>query len=525
VDRSVAQGRRLDPSTLVPAIAVATVAFVAAWMALQPGVEFWDTGEFQTIGPLLGTGHPTGYPTYVLVGWLASVILQPLGEPAFRMNLLSALLLAVAAGVTVDLVRALTRSAGLGMVAGLGLALTPIAWSIGTHADPHALHVVFVAVLLRLLVAWADRVEAGTTTADRWLVAAAVVFGLSAGNHSLTLLLAPAIGLYVLTVAPSILRRPRFILTCAGALVLTLVAVYLELPLRAGPFRAPLVYGTPETWDGFWYVVLGEQFRGDVSPLLGGVGAKAADLVSFTVAQFGALAAFIPIAFVVTAIRRPAFAVLTGPALLATCLFNASYENADIGRYYLGPALIAWTWLAILAGVVAEGAASLVAGRLAWLTHADAPDDSRPAGSAALAGAVSVLMLVPTVSAVSPRLEAVDRTRDVRAADWLDGVLPVLEPDAIVISGWSFSTTLWYAQLVEGRRPDIVIVDDQTRRNEDLGTMTSVIEANLGQRPVYLIRQNKAIVPYVESRYVVDYPAPEEIGLLIHVLERRVDAP
>ena len=40
----------------------------------------------------MGTAHPTGYPTYVLLGWLASVLLQPFGEAAFRMNLLSAIL-------------------------------------------------------------------------------------------------------------------------------------------------------------------------------------------------------------------------------------------------------------------------------------------------------------------------------------------------------------------------------------------------------------------------------------------------
>ena len=35
----------------------------------MPGVGFWDTGEFQTVLPILGTAHPTGYPTYVLLGW------------------------------------------------------------------------------------------------------------------------------------------------------------------------------------------------------------------------------------------------------------------------------------------------------------------------------------------------------------------------------------------------------------------------------------------------------------------------
>ena len=67
----------------------------AARLAMLPGVAYWDTGELQAVAPLLGTAHPTGFPTYVLLGWLASVVLQPFGEPAFRMNLLSGLCLAV----------------------------------------------------------------------------------------------------------------------------------------------------------------------------------------------------------------------------------------------------------------------------------------------------------------------------------------------------------------------------------------------------------------------------------------------
>ena len=110
---------------------VAVVAFVAAWLAIMPGVAFWDTGELQAVGPLMGTAHPTGFPTYVLLGWLASVLLQPFGEPAFRMNIFSAICLAVAAGVTVDLVRALTGWIALGVAAGIAMALTPIAWAIG----------------------------------------------------------------------------------------------------------------------------------------------------------------------------------------------------------------------------------------------------------------------------------------------------------------------------------------------------------------------------------------------------------
>ena len=154
-------------------------------------------------------------------------------------------------------------------MAGLGLVLTPQVWAIGTHAEAHSLHLALVAILLRLLVGWEDRRRAPTDDprrdrADRWLVAATVVFGLAVGNHSLTLLLAPAVAAYVIAVEPGIVRRGRLVATCLAALAVTLVVVYLELPLRAGPFRAPLVYGQPDTWDGFRYIVLAEQFRGSV---------------------------------------------------------------------------------------------------------------------------------------------------------------------------------------------------------------------------------------------------------------------
>ena len=191
---------RSSVAAWLPAVLVGVIAFSAARIAMLPGLGYWDTAELQTVAPILGTAHPTGFPTYVLLGWLANVLFTPFGEPALRMNLFAALSVAVAAAVTVDLVRALTRSIPLGMMAGIGLGLTGIVWDIGTHAEAHALHLAFVAILIRLLVAWEDGRR------DRTLVAAAVVFGLAAGNHSLTLLLGPPIALYVLAVDPGVLR-------------------------------------------------------------------------------------------------------------------------------------------------------------------------------------------------------------------------------------------------------------------------------------------------------------------------------
>jgi hypothetical protein len=113
----------------IGAVGVGLVAFGLCLWRLMPGLGFWDTAEFQMVLPVMGTAHPTGYPTYVLLGWLSSVVLSPLGEPALRVNVLSAILVGVGAGITVDLTRRLTGSLILGIVAGLGIALTPIVWA------------------------------------------------------------------------------------------------------------------------------------------------------------------------------------------------------------------------------------------------------------------------------------------------------------------------------------------------------------------------------------------------------------
>ena len=505
--------RRLG--SLAAPIGVGIVAFVAAWSAMLPGLGFWDTAELQVVGPVMGTAHPTGYPTYVLLGWLANLVLSPFGEPAYRMNLFAGLSVAVAAGVTTDLARTLTRSTALGVLAGVGLALTPLVWQIGTRAEAHALHLALLAVLLRLLVGWEDaRVGAADPSdraPDRWLIAATVVFGLAVGNHSLILLMALPVGLYVLAVQPGILRRPRLIATCVVVLVATLVVIFLELPLRAGPFRAPLVYGRPETWDGFWYIVLAQQFQGSFLDPLGDLAGKTGLLAERAVTQFGVLAAFIPAGLVTAIFVRPRYALLTGTAMAITLFFASSYVNAEIGRYYLGPILIAWTWIAILVRALVDSVLG------------EAPHDPafRPAN--ALAVIATAILAIPTVLAIPTRHEAVDARHETPARQWVDLALELMDRDAVVVSWWSYSTPLWYAQRVEGQRPDIDIVDDRTRLDEDLGDIYDVIDANLPSRPVYVIRDDPAEIQALAERYVLEPIMGPTARSLVRVVRPRED--
>ena len=537
------------------AILVGLVALGLSVWRVMPGLGFWDTAEFQMVPPVMGTAHPTGYPTYVLLGWLASIVLAPLGEAAFRMNVLSAVLVGVGSGFTADLARRLSGSIPLGIMAGIGTALTPIVWAIGTHADPHALHFAFVAIILWLLVRWeharrgdplaededdgagagADDGAGGPRTvvgrergaaapraagrhADRLLVAAAVVVGLAVGNHSLILLFGPPILLFVLAVEPGIARRPRLVAASIAAFAIPTVLVRFEMILRAGWFRAPFVYADPSTWSGFWYVTLGEQFHGWLTSPLANGPKRIADLLAIAAGQFGPLAVVIVAALVVTIVRQPRYALLSGSALALTCFFNSVYPDGAIDRYYIGPALIVWTWLAILGRTIVDIAAP----------QPEHDDDrtGRPRGSddPAVAGrrpvapgwraaarplgllAAALLLLAPSLLALPARAgsQAVNQSTNDVAIRWTDEVLSALEPNAVVISWWSYSTPLWYATIVDHRRPDILIIDDRDRVNQNLGEIDQVIDLYIATRPVYLIRNGTFEFGRLVGRYNVD---------------------
>jgi hypothetical protein len=103
----------------------------------------------------------------------------------------------------------------------------------------------------------------------------------------------------------------------------------------------------------------------------------------------------------------------------------------------------------------------------------------------------------------------------------VDQAFAAMDEDAVVVSWWSYSTPLWYAQLVEGRRQDIDIIDDRTRLDRNLGDIYDVIDANLPTRPVYVIRVDPVEIAGLRERYVFDVIDGTEALVLTRIAGRR----
>ena len=79
--------------------------------SVRTEVGFWDTGDLQTVAWIAGIPYPTGFPGYVLVGWLWTHLI-PLGSVAARLNALSALALAGGAATVAALALLFEAAAG-----------------------------------------------------------------------------------------------------------------------------------------------------------------------------------------------------------------------------------------------------------------------------------------------------------------------------------------------------------------------------------------------------------------------------
>jgi hypothetical protein len=216
------------------------------WRTLAPGLGGTvDSAEFQQAAYNLSIVHPTGYPLYLLLarGWIALV---PLGEVAWRVNLLSAVLAVGAVLVLYATVVRLTGQPVAALLAGALVATHPLVWEQAVVAEVNSLNLLLVAATLYALLRW--RAGAGP------LEAAALLYGLALTNHRTSLLLAPGI-LVFLGLAWRAGRRigPATGARSLAAVLLPLV-LYLYIPLRAAT--------TPwysNTWDNFWREVGGES--------------------------------------------------------------------------------------------------------------------------------------------------------------------------------------------------------------------------------------------------------------------------
>jgi tetratricopeptide (TPR) repeat protein len=412
----------------IGAIGLGAVLFAIYVAGACPTIYVGDSGELVTAVHLLGIPHPTGYPLYVLLGKLWTLLL-PFGSIAWRMSVFSAACGAAACAVLFLFVRRALRLHPISaLLAALLLAFAPSFWGEANVQRVYTLNALFV--VLAVCAGWRWIQE---RTGAR-LALAFFVCGLGAANHVFLGVQAIAFGITAIAVEPALLRRPRELLVASAAgLAGLLPYAYLPLRSRADP---RLDWGDPETLDGFLAVVLRSDFW-DRAWLEG-----ASDFV--VIAADWARSLFLESAWggvglaalgLAAARKRGWYVAL--PLLvmlgnLASLALHGSRTDLFIWHRYYIPS---YAMLALLAGL---GCQALI--------------ERLPRAMRALPLALPVFLLATGWSHF-------DRSRYRVAEAFAGEVLRALPPGAhLAASDDNVLFVLLYLHFVEGRRPDVDLV-------------------------------------------------------------------
>ena len=355
-----------DRARWMPPAVLGMVAFWLYLRTLLPSVGQADTFEFQVVVPLLRVAHPTGYPLYVLLGKLFTLLpLGPAlsgaeGSVAWRVNLASAVFATAAVLVLYALLLRLTVHRWAqdtaqwlpAFLAALAFACSSTFWSQAVIAEVYTLHNLLVAAILWLLLGARPHSHTPTPSLARRWQAVFFLVGLSLTNHLTTALLLPAVALALLWDRPRL--RPKDWLIAGGLLLLGL-SVYLFIPLR----WPALNRGEWMTLREFISYVTGGQFHAALrldgwrDPVRWGIVGR---LLREPFGWIGLGLAAVGVLGMASRLRRAL--ALTGVIFLAFVLYGLDYYVPDVSVFLLPAHLILAVWIgagiAFLAGLTAR---------------------------------------------------------------------------------------------------------------------------------------------------------------------------
>ncbi len=410
-----------------------------------PGLDWGDAAEAQLAAWTAGLSHPTGYPLFLMLGWLWTHALALFGVPPTRgMTLFSVTAGAASVALMVPMMRAGLRRAQMQVGEGWSLAVAIVAalffglsrtfWSQALLAEVYTFHALFLVLLLWGL--WSE--EWGPRRLP-WL---ALLYGVALSHHRSAVLWLPGLLLWVWlerrALFPPGSNAARQVLGWVGLVALPQLA-YLYVAWR-GPVTPYLhqALGDGQTlnlYDGsaraFLTHVSGSVFASELRleqslaerlrMVYGFARANGVGLVTFTFAGIG-----------LVGLRWSDRLLLVG-GVLATLLFGTLYAIGDVEVQFIP----AWLGLAVLVGF---GAGTFIS------------RSQLRVRSVLLALVLVVLVSRPLVHVPPSRRELDEPRRLVN--EILDANPP---PNAILVTNdRDEMVPFWYAQFAEGQRRDVL---------------------------------------------------------------------
>ena len=513
--RSVAPVYGVDAFVL--ALGLTGFAFLLYLRTLAPGVLYYerpdliDAAMLQVHPYVLGITHPTGYPLWTMLVHLFTYL--PFGDPAYRTSLASAVF--GAATVSPLFFAALRLSGRLwaAAVGSLAFAVGNTFWGQAVIPEVYTLNAFFVSLIVLVLLVWRD------TRENRYLLAVALLMGLSLTNHLTSGLLLPAAALFVFMVDRQKLLDRWLVLKGATLFFLGLLP-YLYLPVRAltGP---PFYEGDPGSFAGFLDLVLSRE----LGIGFGTIGwdvvfSRIADLPGYLLDEFHFGLLLVAATGIIVVFRKDrAAALLLGIPCLGWLVYAIDYDIFDYFIYFIPSYLMLALFIASGTGAILDRAERFVARHSLLLRRA-------------VPVLISIPLLYLALADVGEDYPRLDYSQDLEGRRIVEAVAEQTAPDATVLHHRS---PLPYMILVENRRADLTLLSpwypsrnpmrvwsassaptDEYPEQEDIGSR-GVADARVaaGKGPVYVLEGSTDLCAFQNAGFSVLEVEPDVLYELV----------
>lgn len=215
-----------------------TLPIILYFITLCPTAFWIDSGELAASAYTLGIAHPSGYPLYVIMGRLFSLL--PTGEVAARLAFFSALCGAFSSLFVFLSSLRLTGQVLMSFICSLIASFSLNMWDLSNIAEVYSLNVMFTAVITYLLIIL---VEEGK---KKILYLLTFLIGLGMTNHLTLGVVIPSMAIVLFSIRKKIDQRSMRLIYILVPIFMLGLSLYLYIPIRAACNPA-LNWGNPRT--------------------------------------------------------------------------------------------------------------------------------------------------------------------------------------------------------------------------------------------------------------------------------------
>lgn len=437
---------------------------------LAPTVTHGDSAEFIIGAYKLTIVHPSGYPLYLLLGKLFTFI--PVGDIAYRINLMSAFFGALTCSIIFLILFELTHSISISSISTFTLTLSYTFSYLSTIAEVYTLNTFFVSFLIYILLQWRKTGE------KKLLFLFSFILGLSLTNHLTILLFIPSFLIYFfLNRSKTYLRLMDF--TKMIFLFFLGLLPYIYIPICSHSSSEIIFWPKVKSLKEFLLFVSGSHFKvwffnQNIREIVNSI----LKFISFLLIQFPGLATvFGVIGFWKNKKEYKKEFLLLFLIFFFLFLFGINYRVEDIHHFYLPCYLISSIWIGF--GIL-------------WLWRRTPPQKKFRA-----LFLLTILLLFIFYPFTYKFLQIpVYMVKSFYFSDTSRLGLISTEKNSVIICDWAYATLYRFWQMIYKMRKDVIVVFDYDEN------WINYVEKLYGKRSIYLSRFEKG----VSSKY---YLIPE----------------